>query len=68
MIANFEKGLDGPKACKQPMALASLCIGGMAVARALDDRALADEIRDAAKDLATALASSHERPAVVAAE
>jgi TetR/AcrR family transcriptional repressor of nem operon len=68
MIANFEKGLAGPKARKQAMALASLCIGGMAVARALDDRALADEIRDAAKDLATALASSHERPAVVAAE
>jgi TetR/AcrR family transcriptional repressor of nem operon len=68
MIANFEKGLVGPKARNQAMALASLCIGAMAVARAVDDRELAAEIRDAAKEFATALAASIERPAVVAAE
>ena len=68
MITNFEKGLAGPKARKQAMALASLCVGAMAVARAVDDRELAAEIRDAAKELATALAASNERSSVIAAE
>jgi hypothetical protein len=40
----------------------------MAVARAVDDGALAGEIREAAKDLAVALAASDERPAIAAAE
>jgi hypothetical protein len=39
----------------------------MAVARAVDDGELAAEIREAAKDLATALAASNARR-VVAAE
>jgi TetR/AcrR family transcriptional regulator, transcriptional repressor for nem operon len=67
MIENFEKGLAGPEARKQAIALASLCVGAMAVARAVDDGELAAEIRDAAKDLATALAASNARR-VVAAE
>ena len=68
MIGNFEKDLAGPRARRRAIALASLCIGAMAVARAVDDRKLAAEIRDAAKELATAFAPSDERPAVIAAE
>jgi AcrR family transcriptional regulator len=36
---------DAPEATAQ--AIATLCIGGMVVARALDDRALADDLREA---------------------
>jgi hypothetical protein len=36
--------------------MAALCVGGMAVARAVDDLRLANEIRESAKDLALALA------------
>jgi len=68
MIGNLERGLTGPKARKQAMALASLCVGAMAVARAVDDGALGAEIREAAKELAASLAASNERRAVVAAE
>jgi TetR/AcrR family transcriptional regulator, transcriptional repressor for nem operon len=68
MIGNLEKGLAGPRARRQAIALASLCVGAMAVARAVDDGALAGEIREAAKDLAVALAASDERPAIAAAE
>jgi len=67
MIGHLETNLAGPKARKQAMALASLCVGAMAVARALDDGALAAEIREAAKELAGGLALN-ERPVVVAAE
>jgi TetR/AcrR family transcriptional regulator, transcriptional repressor for nem operon len=33
-------------------AIAALCIGGMVVARAIEDRALADQLRDACKSVA----------------
>jgi TetR/AcrR family transcriptional regulator, transcriptional repressor for nem operon len=36
-------------------AIAALCVGGMVVARALDDRALADELREAAMTVALEL-------------
>ena len=36
-------------------AIAALCVGGMVVARALDDRALADELREAAMAVALKL-------------
>jgi AcrR family transcriptional regulator len=68
MIGNLEKGLAGPKARKQALALASLCVGAMAVARAVDDGELAAEIREAAQDLAIALVALNERRAIVAAE
>ena len=67
MIGNFEKGLAGPKARKQAIALASLCVGAMAVARAVDDPNLADEIREAAQDVALAI-GGRDRLVVVAAE
>jgi TetR/AcrR family transcriptional regulator, transcriptional repressor for nem operon len=68
MIGYLEKRLAGPQARKKAVALASLCVGSMAVARAVDDGELAAEIREAAKDLAIALTPSNERRAVVAAE
>jgi AcrR family transcriptional regulator len=37
------------------LAIAALCVGGMVIARASDDRALADEIRDAAMTVALRL-------------
>jgi TetR/AcrR family transcriptional repressor of nem operon len=52
MVGNLEQGLAGPQSRLRAIALAALCIGGMAVARAVDDAALANEIREAAKDLA----------------
>ena len=36
-------------------AIAALCVGGMVVARALDDRALADELRESAMSVALSL-------------
>jgi hypothetical protein len=36
-------------------AIAALCVGGMVVARALDDRALADELRESAMAIALEL-------------
>jgi len=67
MVANLEKGLSGPEARRRALAMAALCIGGMAVARAVDDMNLAHEIRESAKDLALSLAG-RTRPRVEAAE
>jgi TetR/AcrR family transcriptional repressor of nem operon len=67
MIGNLEKGIAGPKARRRAIALAALCIGGMAVARAVDEPKLAEEIREAAQDFALALANA-DRPRVEAAE
>jgi AcrR family transcriptional regulator len=39
----------------EALAIAALCIGGMVVARASDDLVLADEVRDAAKQMSMAL-------------
>ena len=54
MVDVLERGSSNgnhpPKATAQ--AIATLCIGGMVVARALDDRALADELRQACMSLA----------------
>jgi TetR/AcrR family transcriptional repressor of nem operon len=54
MVGHLEKGLyaQGPGARTQALAIASLCIGGMVVARAIDNPDLAQEIREAAKALA----------------
>jgi AcrR family transcriptional regulator len=42
MIALFKANLTGRAARDQAMALVALCVGGMVLARALDDRDLAD--------------------------
>jgi len=48
MIQVFKANLHGPKARQQALILVALCVGGMVLARALDDQALADDFRDAA--------------------
>jgi TetR/AcrR family transcriptional repressor of nem operon len=67
MLEHLEKGLSGPEGRRRALAVAALCIGGMAVARAVDDVNLAQEIREAAKDMALAVARS-DRPRLEAAE
>jgi TetR/AcrR family transcriptional repressor of nem operon len=67
MAENLEKGLSGPNKRQRGLALAALCIGGMAVARAVDDAELAHEIRTAAKDTAFSIAG-WSTPHVEAAE
>lgn len=67
MVENLERGLSGPDRRPQALALAALCIGGMAVARAVDDAKLANEIREAAKGTAFSVAG-WTMPRVEAAE
>lgn len=67
MIANLEKGMSVPEARRRAMAVAALCIGGMVVARAVDEPDLGHEIRRAARDLALSLTGWQE-PRVEAAE
>jgi TetR/AcrR family transcriptional repressor of nem operon len=55
MVQNLEGGLSGPESRRRALAVAALCVGGMAVARAIDDATLAREIRAAAKETALAL-------------
>lgn len=57
MIDVFEQALgrDGQVARYRAHAIATLCVGGMVLARSIEDRALADELRDAATDIALSL-------------
>jgi AcrR family transcriptional regulator len=62
MVGLFEKGLgegDG-KGRDLSLAIASLCVGGMVVARSLENRELADALRDATKRVALRLAGWHQ--------
>jgi TetR/AcrR family transcriptional repressor of nem operon len=54
MVGHLQKGIPvtSQSARARALAIASLCIGGMVVARAIDDPDLAQEIREAAKALA----------------
>ncbi len=57
MIETFEQGASGgarPNR-KEALAIAALCIGGMVLARSVEDRRLADEMREAALALALSL-------------
>jgi TetR/AcrR family transcriptional regulator, transcriptional repressor for nem operon len=49
MLKAFAAGLRGPDARDRALALVSLCVGAMVVARAVDDPALADALRRAAR-------------------
>ena len=49
MLKVFAAALPGPDASERALALVSLCVGAMAVARAVDDPALADALRIAAR-------------------
>jgi hypothetical protein len=52
----FEAGLEGPKGRERALALVATCVGGMVLARAVDDSKLADTIRRAAKTLVLGIA------------
>jgi hypothetical protein len=45
----FGAALPGPDASERALALVSLCVGAMVVARAVDDPALSDALRVAAR-------------------
>ncbi len=49
MLKVFAAALPGPDASERALALVSLCVGAMVVARAVDDPALADALRMAAR-------------------
>lgn len=49
MLSVFVANLPGPQARERGIALVSVCIGAMVVARAIDDPALADAFRKAAR-------------------
>ncbi|MGH6736659.1 MAG: TetR/AcrR family transcriptional regulator [Methyloceanibacter sp.] len=67
VVGHLEEGLSGPASRRRAMAIAALCIGGMAVARAVDDAELAREVREAAEEAAFSLAN-WAAPRVEAAE
>jgi TetR/AcrR family transcriptional regulator, transcriptional repressor for nem operon len=48
LIGLFRADLDEPRTRERALALAALCVGGMVVARCVDDPALADDLRRAA--------------------
>jgi TetR/AcrR family transcriptional regulator, transcriptional repressor for nem operon len=54
MVAILEQGADRPNRTSA-LAIAALCVGGMVIARASDDRALGDELRRAAMAVALGL-------------
>jgi TetR/AcrR family transcriptional regulator, transcriptional repressor for nem operon len=49
MIRVFQANLDGGAAREHALVLLALCVGGMVLARAIDDDSLADELRHAAR-------------------
>jgi TetR/AcrR family transcriptional regulator, transcriptional repressor for nem operon len=57
LIDTFELGLQPSTqpARQRALALASLCVGGMVLARAIEDRSLANELREAAMAIALEL-------------
>jgi AcrR family transcriptional regulator len=57
MVEIFERDMHGlgRAARNRALARAALCVGGMVLARSIDDRLLADEIRESAMSIALAL-------------
>jgi TetR/AcrR family transcriptional repressor of nem operon len=57
LIDIFEQGLErkGAPARRRALAMASLCVGGMVLARTVEDRALGDELRAASRSVALSL-------------
>jgi TetR/AcrR family transcriptional regulator, transcriptional repressor for nem operon len=49
MLRLFEANLSGPEARKQALVSLALCVGGMVLARAIDDETLGSELRDSAQ-------------------
>ena len=48
LIGLFQADLDEPRTRERALALVAFCVGGMVVARCVDDPALADDLRRAA--------------------
>jgi AcrR family transcriptional regulator len=63
MVGHLQAQLPGANTRERALAVAALCIGGMAVARAIDDVKLAHEIREAARNTALALGGWNKLPA-----
>jgi TetR/AcrR family transcriptional regulator, transcriptional repressor for nem operon len=61
LIDVFELGLgrQGAAARQRALAIAALCVGGMVLARTIEDRALADELREASRSIALSLGRWH---------
>jgi TetR/AcrR family transcriptional regulator, transcriptional repressor for nem operon len=57
LIDIFEQGLErrGDAARERALATVALCVGGMVLARTIENRALADELREAARSVALSL-------------
>jgi TetR/AcrR family transcriptional regulator, transcriptional repressor for nem operon len=63
MVTTFEQGMKAPQgetpgsppSRQVALALTSLCLGGMVLARAIEDRVLADELREATMSVALML-------------
>jgi AcrR family transcriptional regulator len=49
LIEIFQADLNEPRARERALALVALCVGGMVVARCVDNPALADDLRLAAR-------------------
>jgi hypothetical protein len=58
MVVVLERGMTprGRRNRDTAQAIAALCVGGMVVARSMNDRALADELREASMAVALRLA------------
>lgn len=65
MVSILERSMNGGgrEARVRAQATAALCIGGMVIARAMENRASADALRDACMRVALELAGKTERPA-----
>lgn len=48
MVFTFQSNMKGRKAREQALVFAAICVGGMVLARAVDDRDLGDDLRQAA--------------------
>ena len=49
LLQLFESSLNEPRSRERALALVALCVGGMVVARAIEDPALADDFRSATR-------------------
>jgi AcrR family transcriptional regulator len=55
-------GPDRKAAYERALAIAALCVGGMVLARAVDDPALADDLREAARRMAQSIGAWDKTP------
>ena len=61
MVSTLESGLNGDKQPPQTaQAIAALCVGGMVIARAMNDRTVANELCDASMAVALKLGGWHD--------